>query len=286
MEIVLMPRFGSGIKFSVYPLLLILILLAWLAVTVYAIFIASKNIDYEIVKADNKVMKTKFAMIAEELSRNRKYIEMSQKTDEQMRQMLGMKGGKHVNRPFEGSEEINFKEMLAKEAKDIDEEQINQYLKDTTELAQARLASFQEIAWFYANQKNISDSTPSIKPATDAVITSGFGYRLSPFGSFIASFHKGLDFAGKPNSRIRVTADGVVRHAGWAQGYGQAVLVDHGFGYSTLYGHLADIKVKAGDVVKRGQFIANMGTTGRSTGVHLHYEVWKDGTPVNPRSYF
>ena len=90
MEIVLMPRFGSGIKFSVYPLLLILILLAWLAVTVYAVFIASKNIDYEIVKADNKVMKTKFAMIAEELSRNRKYIEMSQKTDEQMRQMLGM----------------------------------------------------------------------------------------------------------------------------------------------------------------------------------------------------
>lgn len=286
MEIVLMPRFGAGVKFSVYPWALLLFAAAWLALTLYALFAAAQDVDCKIIKADNNIMKTKFAMIAEELSRNRKYIEMSHTTDEQMRQMLGMKGGKHINRPFGDEEEINFKEVFAKNPAEIDEKQINQYLSRTTEMAQARLASFQEIAWFYANQKNISDSTPSIKPTTDAVITSGFGYRLSPFGTFIAAFHKGLDFAGKPNSKIRVTADGVVRHAGWAQGYGQAVLVDHGFGYSTLYGHLADIKVKAGDVVKRGQFIANMGTTGRSTGVHLHYEVWKDGTPVNPRTYF
>lgn len=286
MEIVLMPRFGKGVKIAVYPLFLFVFILAWAALTVYALFIAAQNIDYKIVKADNKIMKTKFAMIAEELSRNRKYIEMSRKTDEQMRQMLGMKGGKHINRPFEESEEVNFKEIFSKETKDIDENQINEYLKTTTEMAQERLASFQEIAWFYANQKNISDSTPSVRPATDAAITSGFGYRLSPFGTYIASFHKGLDFAGKPNSKIVATADGVVRHAGWASGYGQAVLIDHGFGYSTLYGHLAEIRVKAGDSVKRGQFIANMGTTGRSTGVHLHYEIWKDGTPVNPRAYF
>ncbi len=281
-----MPRFGKGIRFTVYPLFLFVFILAWTALTVYALFIAAQNIDYKIVKADNKIMKTKFAMIAEELSRNRKYIEMSRQTDEQMRQMLGMKGGKHINRPFEEDEEVNFKEIFAKETKDIDENQINQYLQNTTEMAKERLASFQEIAWFYANQKNISDSTPSIRPATDAAITSGFGYRLSPFGTYIASFHKGLDFAGKPNSKILATADGVVRHAGWASGYGQAVLIDHGFGYSTLYGHLAEIRVKAGETVKRGQFIANMGTTGRSTGVHLHYEIWKDGTPVNPRAYF
>ena len=286
MEIVFMPRFGKGIKFSLHPLILILFILVWLAVTVYSLFITARYIDYKIVKADNKLMKTKFAMIAEELSRNRKYIEMSRSTDEQMRQMLGMKDGKHVNRPFEESEEINFKEIFAKNAKDIDENQINKYLQETTEMAKEKLANFQEIAWFYANQKNISDYTPSVKPVKDAVITSGFGYRLSPFGTYVAYFHKGLDFAGKPNSKIMVTADGVVRHSGWAQGYGQAVLVDHGFGYSTLYGHLADIKVKPGDSVKRGQIIANMGTTGQSTGVHLHYEVWKDGTPVNPKAYF
>ena len=286
MEIVLMPRLGKGIRFSLHPLTLVLFIILWLAITLYSLFITARYIDYKIVKADNKLMKTKFAMIAEELSRNRKYLEMSRSTDEQMRQMLGMKDGKHVNRPFEENEEINFKEIFAKNAKDIDTEQINKYLQQTTEMAKEKLANFQEIAWFYANQKNISDYTPSIKPVSDAVITSGFGYRLSPFGTYIAYFHKGLDFAGKPNSKIMVTADGVVRHSGWAQGYGQAVLVDHGFGYSTLYGHLADIKVKAGDSVKRGQIIANMGTTGQSTGVHLHYEVWKDGTPVNPKSYF
>lgn len=286
MEIVLMPRLGKGIRFSLHPLALGLFIILWLAITLYSLFITARYIDYKIVKADNKLMKTKFAMIAEELSRNRKYLEMSRITDEQMRQMLGMKDGKHINRPFEENEEINFKEIFAKNAKDIDAEQINKYLQQTTEMAKEKLANFQEIAWFYANQKNISDYTPSIKPVSDAVITSGFGYRLSPFGTYIAYFHKGLDFAGKPNSKIMVTADGVVRHSGWAQGYGQAVLVDHGFGYSTLYGHLADIKVKAGDSVKRGQIIANMGTTGQSTGVHLHYEVWKDGTPVNPKSYF
>ena len=85
---------------------------------------------------------------------------------------------------------------------------------------------------------------------------------------------------------IVVTADGVVRHAGWVPSYGQARLVDHGFGYSTLYAHTTGIQVKAGDVVKRGDKIATMGSSGRSTGTHLHYEVWKDGQAVNPRNYF
>ena len=81
-------------------------------------------------------------------------------------------------------------------------------------------------------------------------------------------------------------ADGVVRHAGWVPSYGQAILVDHGLGYSTLYAHTTQIRVKSGDVVKRGERIATMGSSGRSTGTHLHYEVWKDGQAVNPRDYF
>ena len=75
-------------------------------------------------------------------------------------------------------------------------------------------------------------------------------------------------------------------HAGWVPSFGQAILVDHGFGYSTLYAHTTGIQVKTGDVVKRGDKIATMGSSGYSTGTHLHYEVWKDGQPVNPRNYF
>jgi murein DD-endopeptidase MepM/ murein hydrolase activator NlpD len=147
------------------------------------------------------------------------------------------------------------------------------------------LASFQEIAWYYANQVEGNASTPSIRPSS-ARISSGFGYRHDPFGRPVGRFHNGVDFAGKPDSPILATANGVVRHTGWVNGYGQAVLIDHGLGFSTLYAHATGIKVKEGDTVKRGQRIAFMGTTGRSTGTHLHYEVWKDGKPVNPQRYF
>ena len=290
-EIVFVPRYARGIKFKVYPWAVILLCAAWLALALYGIFSAAAGIDYNIVKADNKIMKTKLAIIGEELSRTRKYLKMAKETDTQMRQMLGMSGGKPVNMPSgiqagQESREISFKDIFAKNPQDIDEQEIVQALRGTTTEMQERLASFQEIAWFYANKRNINDYTPSIRPATDARITSGFGYRLSPFGTYLASYHYGVDFAGKPNSRIAATADGTVRQTGWANNYGQTVLIDHGFGYSTLYGHLTDIRVKKGDKVKRGQVIASMGTTGRSTGVHLHYEVWKDGTPVNPRNYF
>ena len=216
---------------------------------------------------------------------------MARDTDLEMRKMLGMQAGKHVNLPAgieqaKEERELNFRDIFSKKIDEIDDKEVLSYIKETNDLIEDRLASFREIAWFYANQRDIKDATPSIRPTDKTRITSGFGYRLSPFGTYVAAYHYGIDFAGKPGAKIYATADGVVRQTGWAQGYGQAVLVDHGFGYSTLYGHLADIKVKKGDRVRRGQTIAAMGTTGRSTGVHLHYEVWKDGTPVNPRGYF
>ena len=287
MEIVFMPRSSAGLRLSFYPWVVIILALAWTLLTVYALSVTTKNIDYGVTKADNKILKTKLALIAEEITRNRRYIKLARDTDNQMRQMLGMEAGKYINLPTgleEGKESraVTFKEILSRRAQEIDEQELAVSLKETTDLVQQRLESFQEIAWFYANQKDITDATPSIKPVENGRISSGFGYRLSPR----PSFHYGLDFGGQPNTKIMVTADGVVRQTGWVSGYGQAVLVDHGFGYSSLYGHLADIRVKAGDTVKRGQVIANMGTTGRSTGVHLHYEIWKDGTPVNPKSYF
>lgn len=287
-----MPRSARGIKFHFYPWALLLLFTAWLAITLYGVFSVAASIDYNILKADNRIMKAKLAMIGTELERTRKYIKMTRDTDMQMRQMLGMSDGRPINMPAgiekgRESREINFSDIFAKRnIQDFDGSEMAEALNDTTDQLQERLASFQEIAWFYANKRNVNDATPSIRPATDARITSGFGYRLSPFGTYLATYHYGLDFAGKPNSRIVATADGTVRQAGWAQNYGQTVLIDHGFGFSTLYGHLADIRVKKGDAVKRGQVIANMGTTGRSTGVHLHYEVWKDGVPTNPRPYF
>jgi len=124
---------------------------------------------------------------------------------------------------------------------------------------------------------------PSDKPIQAAVtFTSGFGVRSDPF-EHGAGFHPGIDLAGAYGTPIYATADGTVTRAGWnSGGYGNMVEIDHGRGITTRYGHMSAVLVQAGDHVTRGQQIGRMGSTGRSTGNHLHYEVRIDGRPVNP----
>jgi murein DD-endopeptidase MepM/ murein hydrolase activator NlpD len=125
--------------------------------------------------------------------------------------------------------------------------------------------------------------TPSVSP-TKGWITSGFGYRISPFTSK-RELHRGIDIAGRPGTPIISPADGRVRYAGPDRGLGNSVILRHGYGVETLYGHLAEILVKPGQKLKRGDRIGLMGSTGRSTGPHLHYQVNVSGVAVNPRNY-
>jgi murein DD-endopeptidase MepM/ murein hydrolase activator NlpD len=125
-------------------------------------------------------------------------------------------------------------------------------------------------------------AVPSDKPVKTAAFTSGYGVRSDPFRG-AAAMHAGIDLAGPYGTPIYATADGTVLRAGWnSGGYGNLIEVDHGRGIATRYGHLSKILVSAGDHIARGQLIARMGSTGRSTGSHLHYEVRIDGRPVNP----
>ncbi|SFR78108.1 M23 family metallopeptidase [Sphingomonas jatrophae] len=127
-------------------------------------------------------------------------------------------------------------------------------------------------------------SVPSEKPVNGVSFTSGFGVRSDPFrGS--AAMHAGVDLAGAIGTPIYATADGVVNWANWRGGYGNLVEVNHGRGIVTRYGHLSQIIVHPGQRVRRGELIARMGSTGRSTGSHLHYEVRIDGRAVNPIPY-
>jgi murein DD-endopeptidase MepM/ murein hydrolase activator NlpD len=127
------------------------------------------------------------------------------------------------------------------------------------------------------------DSTPSVWPVRGWV-TSGFGVRTSPFtGS--RKFHEGIDIAARLGNPVYSTADGMVLFAGAKSGYGKVVFVDHGYGVSTRYGHLSGIDVTAGQRIQRGEIVGRVGSTGRSTGPHLHYEVLVAGVPVNPYSY-
>lgn len=289
-DILIMPRLGGSKKFKVRVWTLVLCTALWLIFTLCGFVFFVRAYDYNITKADNNLMRVKMQLIADELERGRKYLELTRTTDTQMRQMLGMPGGKFINLPkgweeAKEKENAKYQEMLDKDLTELEADEFENYIDSIEDSAKTRLASFQEIAWYFANRREGLNSTPSIRPST-ARISSGFGYRLDPFGRRSTKRHNGIDFAGKPDSPIFVTADGVVRHAGWVPSYGRAILVDHGFGYSTLYAHTTDIRVKAGDVVKRGDKIATMGSSGRSTGTHLHYEVWKDGQAVNPRNYF
>lgn len=143
--------------------------------------------------------------------------------------------------------------------------------------------SLQELQAYFQDQKSLLASTPSVWPVRGWV-TSDFGTRLDPYTSERV-MHAGLDIATTHGKEVVAPSDGTVVFAGLEGGYGNVLVIDHGYGIKTRYGHLASLRVKAGEKVKRGTLIAGVGNTGRSTGPHLHYEVRVNGIAQNPRKF-
>lgn len=127
------------------------------------------------------------------------------------------------------------------------------------------------------------ETVPSIWPVRGRIM-AGFGQRLDPF-SGEGVFHSGVDISAPSGTRVESAGDGIILQAGVQSGYGNAIVIDHGFGMTTKYGHLSKIFVVVGQEVKRGQVVGAVGMTGRATGPHLHYEVIVNDTPVNPMKY-
>ena len=140
-----------------------------------------------------------------------------------------------------------------------------------------------ELYKFLENQKILLASTPSIWPAK-GWLSSRFGYRISPFTG-LKEFHKGIDIATRMGAPIIAPADGIVSYSGRDRGYGKVLIINHGHGLMTKYAHLKKAFVKKGKNINRGDKIALVGNTGRSTGPHLHYEVRVNKIPVNPLHY-
>jgi murein DD-endopeptidase MepM/ murein hydrolase activator NlpD len=134
-----------------------------------------------------------------------------------------------------------------------------------------------------SERQSLLSSTPSIKPAR-GWFTSRFGYRVDPFNGK-AIMHAGIDIAGPPGTPVYAPADGVVSYAGFEEGYGKLVSIDHGYGVVTRFGHNSRVFVTLGQKVKRKDVIAAIGSTGHSTGPHVHYEVRIHGVPVDPINY-
>jgi len=135
----------------------------------------------------------------------------------------------------------------------------------------------------FTAQARLLSSTPSIAPVR-GILTDGFGGRSDPFTGE-AGQHNAVDISSAVGAPVRSPADGIVVKSEWANGYGNVIYISHGYGYSTRYGHLSSFAVRAGQRVKRGDVIGLVGSTGRSTGPHLHYEVRVNNNPVNPLEY-
>jgi len=148
--------------------------------------------------------------------------------------------------------------------------------------------SFDEVIEMAKNQKDRLKHIPSIQPVSDKNLkqmASGYGVRIDPiYGT--ARFHAGMDFAANIGTPVYATGNGTVIFADWKQGYGKCMMIDHGYGYQTLYAHLNEYKARVGQKVVRGEQIAEVGNTGKSTGPHLHYEVHVKGNPDNPAKYY
>ncbi|BAY24854.1 peptidase M23B [Calothrix sp. NIES-2100] len=161
--------------------------------------------------------------------------------------------------------------------------QLEQDSQNLEVLIQQKIAEAQ--AKTNSSSKNIIiRGTGMLAYPSDAPTSSPFGWRIHPILGY-RRFHAGLDFAASYGSTIRAADSGTVIFAGWYGGYGKAVIIDHGDGITTLYGHTSELYVTEGQGVQRGQAIAAVGSSGLSTGPHLHFEVRRDGTPVDPASY-
>ena len=143
--------------------------------------------------------------------------------------------------------------------------------------------SLRELQEYFDDQRSLLASTPSIWP-TRGWVTSDFGTRIDPYTAE-RKMHQGMDIATPHGQVVYTPSDGTVVFLGSEGGYGKVLVIDHGYGVKTRYGHLSEIHVHLGDRVKRGDKVAAVGNTGRSTGPHLHYEVRVNGIPENPRKF-
>lgn len=153
----------------------------------------------------------------------------------------------------------------------------------------AQKKSYQELTGLLNNKEKLLAATPAIQPVSNkdlSRIASGYGYRIDPIYKTV-KFHAGLDFTAPQGTPIYATADGVIKVSGLSDGgYGNHVVINHGYGYETLYGHMLRTKARRGQRVKRGEVIGYVGSTGKSTGPHCHYEIRKNGQKLDPVYFF
>jgi hypothetical protein len=267
------------------------LLISLVIITIFTLFLsifnARERFDFTNVKIENRLLLSKLDAINHSLKNSQNELETHIALDNRERtfwqmgfihpDIWSMGIGGQTYSPNDGSISKHTNELLNEIYESIDILKGKSYLRKT---------SLDEI------QNNIEKNIylwahiPSINPVPNGRFCSGFGYRVDPIDKKTIRMHWGVDIGSSRGTPIHAAADGVVSEAGWHRGYGWTVDIDHGFGFKTRYAHCHEMLVNEGNMVKRGQVIATVGSTGRSISPHLHYEVQVSGVKVNPRHYF
>jgi murein DD-endopeptidase MepM/ murein hydrolase activator NlpD len=289
---------GKPRQIDLHISVLLLVFGTWSIVTLWGSYLSAQQVDYWRAQANNEATKLKVKYLLAQLDESRAYLDEVKTVDVQLRDLLQyrnttalIKNEKAADAApsHDGTGGPSFADaasltrMMSGMAPDLSWHELVSHVASFRNEATTRLESFHDLSNWIDTQRRLFRATPAGWPCR-GVLTSHYGARKSPFGGN-SEFHPGLDIANSQGTPIRATADGIVRIADWKSGYGKLVVLQHAFGYSTRYGHNSRLIAHAGDRVKRGDVIALMGTTGKSTGVHCHYEVWHYNLRQNPIGY-
>jgi murein DD-endopeptidase MepM/ murein hydrolase activator NlpD len=225
--------------------------------------------------------------VAEKLRHLEGEISKVRELDQRLRVVIGLdKGGAPPAFLAQGGADSESRNALRDAVAQRGGRAIDWVVDDFKTLAQeiaSREQGLRDVKMHLDRQTAVLAATPTILP-TKGLVTAGYGYRKSPFTGK-REFHEGMDIAAPQGTPVRATADGIVSFAGPAATFGNVVFIEHGHGFATAYGHNSTIRVRTGQRVRRGDIIAYVGNTGRTTGPHVHYEVHVDGVASNPLNY-
>jgi len=262
-----------------------MVLVVGIALVVHYNSVVGEARENPALRDENLKLKAELAVIREQLTHIAGTLDRVERFDQKLRAITLLSDPQRnlAMGPTEpvpaGASENQFVRSSGSEAPQAMLQKLDKISAEATRQEQ----SLQELQAYFSGQKSLLGSVPSVWP-TRGWVTSDFGSRVDPYTSERV-MHAGLDIAGPHGKEIVAPSEGTVVFAGLEGGYGNVLVIDHGYGIKTRYGHLASIKVKAGERVKRGDLIAAMGNTGRSTGPHLHYEVRVNGIAQNPRKF-
>ncbi|MDH6357128.1 M23 family metallopeptidase [Parabacteroides sp. PF5-9] len=240
------------------------------------------------LRKENKLLQTQYSVLAARLDDALDVLEDVQQRDENLYRAIFQaasipesvrKSGFGGTNRYEHLLELTNADLVVSTTKKMDMLRKQLYVQSN---------SLEELIELGKTQEERSKCIPAIQPISNKGLTrtaSGYGMRMDPIYR-VPKFHAGMDFSAKIGTEIYATGNGVITFTGWKQGYGNCVMINHGFGYETLYGHMSKFRARVGQKVTRGEVIGEVGNTGKSTGPHLHYEVIVRGRHDNPSRYY